>query len=115
MAGGSQYLDITPQGVRLRVRLTPGAGRAAMDGVTPLPDGRLALRLRVAAKPVDGAANAAVIAFLADALRRPKTSLRIAAGQSSRLKSIEIDGDPADLAARIGAWVGPAASEEQAC
>jgi uncharacterized protein YggU (UPF0235/DUF167 family) len=106
MTRGTQVFDVTPDGVRLRVRLTPGAGRAAIDGVAQLPDGRWVLRLRVAAKPVEGAANAAVIALLADALRRPKTSLRIAAGLSSRLKSIEIDGDAADLSARINACAG---------
>ena len=48
--------------------------------------------VRVNAPPVDGAANDAVIAALAEALDVPKRDIRIAAGATSRNKSLEIAG-----------------------
>ena len=97
--------DVAPGGVRLRVRLTPRGGREGLDGVVQLADGRWALKLRVSAPPVDGAANAAVIAFAAKGLGLAKSHLEIVAGQTSRLKSLRIEGDPADLVARLSAWM----------
>jgi uncharacterized protein YggU (UPF0235/DUF167 family) len=48
--------------------------------------------VRVNAPPVDGAANDAVIAALAEALDVPRRDIRIAAGATSRNKSLEIAG-----------------------
>lgn len=50
------------------------------------------LKVRVSAAPSDGAANAAVIALVAKALKRPRSAVRIAAGDSARIKRLEIDG-----------------------
>jgi uncharacterized protein YggU (UPF0235/DUF167 family) len=61
--------------------------------------GQLLLRVALTAPPVDGAANAALIAFLARRLELPKAALRIAAGETGRLKLLEIDIAPARLAA----------------
>jgi hypothetical protein len=98
--------DMTGEGLRLRVRLTPRAGRAAVDGLAQLPDGRWTVRLRVAAPPVEGAANTALIDYLAEALRRPRSSLRIIAGATSRLKTVAIEGDGPALVALVEAWLG---------
>ena len=106
MAMDGPPFDATSDGIRLRVRLTPRGGREAVDGLRQLPDGRWVVALRVMAPPVEGAANDAVVAFVAKALGLPKSRLTIAAGQSSRLKSIQIEGEPGDLAARVTAWVG---------
>ena len=100
--------DVAADGLRLRLRLTPRGGREGLDGVVRLADGRWALKLRVSAPPVDGAANAAVIAFMAKGLGVPRSSLDIVAGQTSRLKSLHLAGDPADLAARLAAWMASA-------
>ncbi len=70
---------------RVTVRLTPRAGRDAIDGW----DGDV-LRARVAAAPSDGAANAALLRLLAKALRVAPTTLTIASGARSRNKTIEI-------------------------
>jgi len=51
------------------------------------------LRLRVAAVPDKGKANAAVIALLAKALGLPKSALSITAGDTARLKTLRIDAD----------------------
>jgi uncharacterized protein YggU (UPF0235/DUF167 family) len=55
----------------LAVRLTPRGGRDAVDGWALDTDGRSYLKVRVASPPVDGAANAALLAFLAKTLKIP--------------------------------------------
>jgi len=72
---------------RVEVRVVPRSPRAAIDGVR---DGRVVVRVN--APPIDGAANAAVIAALAVALGVPKRDIHIAAGATSRNKSVEIAG-----------------------
>jgi uncharacterized protein YggU (UPF0235/DUF167 family) len=72
---------------RLRVRLTPRAGADRVDGIA---DGLL--RVRVSAAPVDGAANEALCRLLAREIGVPRTSVRVAAGATSRVKVVEIDG-----------------------
>lgn len=61
------------------------------------------LRLRVKAVPDKGKANAAAIALLAKALGLPKSAVTLVAGDTARLKTVEIEGDPVLLAARIEA------------
>jgi uncharacterized protein (TIGR00251 family) len=50
------------------------------------------VKVRLAAPPVDGAANAALIEFVADALKVAKSRVRIVSGQTSRRKVVEVDG-----------------------
>ncbi len=76
--------------MRLAVRLTPRGGRDAIDGWAVDGEGRPYLKVRVTAPPVEGAANAALLAFLAKSLGVPKSSLSIASGAGARLKLIEI-------------------------
>jgi uncharacterized protein YggU (UPF0235/DUF167 family) len=65
-----------------------------------LADG--ALRIRLAAAPVDGAANAALLRFLADALDVPRSRLTIVSGEASRRKRIVLEDLPVDdLEARL--------------
>jgi uncharacterized protein (TIGR00251 family) len=79
------------QGVRLRIRVTPRAKKTAFAGIVET-DGRPALAVRLAAPPVDGAANKALVRFLSEALGVPKSAIRILAGDTSRLKTVAIDG-----------------------
>jgi uncharacterized protein (TIGR00251 family) len=51
-----------------------------------------AMLIRLAAPPVDGAANAALVAFLADALGVPRRDVAIVAGEKSRDKRVQIAG-----------------------
>lgn len=93
--------------MRLAVRLTPRGGRDAVDGWATGADGRPFLKARVAAPPVEGEANAALTALLAKALGVSKSSVRIAAGQTGRLKQVEVEGlDPAALTAAFGPQPG---------
>jgi uncharacterized protein YggU (UPF0235/DUF167 family) len=50
------------------------------------------LRVRVAAKPVDGLANEALCRLVADALDVAPSRVAIAGGRSARVKMIEVDG-----------------------
>lgn len=93
--------------MRLAVRLTPRGGRDAVEGWATGADGRPFLKARVAAPPVEGEANAALTVLLARALGVSKSSVRIAAGQTGRLKQVEVEGlDSAALAAAFGPQPG---------
>lgn len=88
---------------RLTVKVTPKGGRDAVEGWTADAAGRPMLKLRVSAAPADGAANAAVIVLIAKALKTPKSSVRIAAGDTARIKRLEIDGlDPEKIVRTFG-------------
>ena len=85
------------------VRVTPNAGADRIEGIETRDDGRAVLRLRVAAVPDKGKANAAVMALLGKALAVPKSSISLLAGETGRLKTLMIAGDGAALAARLRA------------
>jgi uncharacterized protein YggU (UPF0235/DUF167 family) len=88
---------------RLVVRLTPRGGRDAIEGWARDADGRAYLRVRVAAAPVDGAANIALERLIAKTLKRPRGAVRIVAGDHARLKHLEIEGvDETDLRRAFG-------------
>ncbi len=75
---------------RLAIKLTPRANADRIDGWDVDPDGRPVLKVRVRAQPVEGEANAALVAFLAKALGVPRRAVSLARGGQSRLKMIEI-------------------------
>lgn len=71
------------------VRVAPRASKEGLSVETG-PDGAPVVRLRVSAPPVDGAANAAVIAALAKALGLPKSALAIVRGARGRDKLVRV-------------------------
>jgi uncharacterized protein len=71
----------------IEIRVIPRAGRSGFAG---LRDG--ALLVKLAAAPVDGAANDELIALIAKTLRVPKRDVTIIAGERSRTKRIRIAG-----------------------
>jgi uncharacterized protein (TIGR00251 family) len=84
----------------LAVRVSARASRNAIVDV--MTDGTV--RMRIAAPPVDGAANEKLIAFLAEILNISKSRIRIVAGMSGRDKLISVlDMDAATVQARIAA------------
>jgi len=84
--------------VRLQLQVQPRASRTEVAG----PHGG-ALRIRLAAPPVDGEANAELVAFLARRLRVPKAAVTIVRGKSGRRKVVEVAGVSAgDAAAALG-------------
>ncbi len=88
---GEVEIEITGRGVRFGVVVAPRASREAVLGVH---DG--ALKIALTAPPVDGAANEALVAFLARALGVAKRDVRIASGQTGRRKRLEVDGASAE-------------------
>ncbi|WP_292092532.1 DUF167 domain-containing protein [Brevundimonas sp.] len=87
---------------RLPVRLKPGAAIDRIDGWDVDADGRPILKVRVRARPVEGEANAALVACLARALGVPKRDVTLARGGQSRLKMIEVAGlDDENLRSRL--------------
>ena len=91
----------------LHLRVTPNAGADRIEGVEQRDDGTSILRLRVAAVPDRGKANAAVIALLGRALGVPKSAIVVTSGETARLKTVAIAGDGAALAARLEALTSP--------
>ena len=61
-----------------------------MNEIVGVHDG--ALRVRLHAPPVDGAANEALVVFLADRLAVARRLVRIVTGESSRMKTVEVAG-----------------------
>lgn len=80
-------IQVVGDGVRIQVRVQPRASRTALAG--ELGD---AWKVRVAAPPVDGAANSELVRFLADLVGVPKSSVRVIRGRRSRAKTVEIAG-----------------------
>ena len=80
-------------GSRLQLTVTPGAKHTGAEG---LHDG--ALRVRLAAPPVDGKANAQLLVWLAGELGLPRRALRLVRGDTSRRKTVEIDAPPEAVA-----------------
>jgi hypothetical protein len=77
------WLHQTPAGVELHVYVQPRASRDQLVGVQGNE-----LKLRLAAPPVDGAANAACCAFFAKLCKLPKSHVTLVAGESSRHKRL---------------------------
>jgi len=88
-------------GVALNVRLTPKGGRDAIDGIEHMADGRSVLKVRVAAPPSEGEANAALLRLIARRLGVAPRDVKLAAGATSRLKRLTIAGDAAALIAKL--------------
>ena len=88
----------------LAVRVTPRAKKTALAGIGADADGRPHLAIRLAAPPVDGAANDALIRFLAADLGLPRSAVRIVAGDTSRIKQIRLEGA---TEADLKAWLAP--------
>jgi uncharacterized protein YggU (UPF0235/DUF167 family) len=87
------------------VRVTPRSARDGVEGVTDGVDGP-ALKVRVRAITDRGAANRAVETVLADWLGIARSSVSVAAGGKSRLKALEVAGEPADLQRLLRARLG---------
>jgi uncharacterized protein (TIGR00251 family) len=88
------WLEARANGYTLALHVQPGARRTAVVG----PHGAR-LKLAVASPPVDGRANAALIAFLAERFGVPRARVTVLAGANSREKRVSVDTDlPLDAA-----------------
>lgn len=80
---------------RLSLKVVPGASRDEIAG-----QHGDAIRVKLRAPPVDGRANEALLAFLAERLQLRTSALRLVTGEKSRLKIVAISGIGADDARR---------------
>lgn len=80
-------IDVGATALRVRVHVQPRASRNEIVGLHGA-----ALKVRLQAPPVEGAANEALAALIADRLGLPRRAVRIVAGATSRSKTIEIEG-----------------------
>jgi uncharacterized protein (TIGR00251 family) len=91
------FLQVQKDGVRLAIKVLPRASRTEIGA--PLGN---ELKIKVAAPPVDSAANDALVRFLAEKLDCPRGSIQLVRGHTSRHKIVEISGlSPGDVLARL--------------
>jgi uncharacterized protein (TIGR00251 family) len=84
---GAEMIQESPKGVTLTVYVQPKAARTEYVG---MHGG--ALRFRVTAPPVEGAANEALCVYLAERFGLPKSAVAVLAGQGSRRKRVLLRG-----------------------
>jgi len=97
MSDVTDLYDVHDGAVVLRVHVSPGAGRSAVTG----RHGD-AVKIRVAAPPVDGRANAALVELLATELGLKAADVTLVAGETARAKRFRLGGlDPDDADAAV--------------
>ena len=88
-------IEGTRTGIRLTLRVQPRASRTELAG----RHGD-ALKVRIAAPPVDGVANEALLRFLADRLQVPRAAVTLASGSAGRNKVVTVAGIGVEAAER---------------
>ncbi len=84
----SEWLRVAADGrITLTLHIQPGAKKTEFAGLHGD-----ALKIRLAAPPVDGKANEALIKFVAETLKLPKSAVNLKSGQTSRRKILEVSG-----------------------
>jgi uncharacterized protein (TIGR00251 family) len=107
MSGLSDAITDHAEGTVLAIVVAPRSSKTGVDRVEAN-----AVRIRVAAPPVDGAANTALLRYLAEVFDRPKSSVRLISGATGKRKRVLIEGrSPADVAARIQRLLAPASAK----
>lgn len=93
----SDWLRVAADGrVTLTLHIQPGAKKTEFAGLHGD-----ALKIRLAAPPVDGKANEALLRFVAETLGLPKAAVALKSGHTSRRKVLEVHGTTADAIARL--------------
>jgi uncharacterized protein (TIGR00251 family) len=91
-------VEVRGASIRVHVHVQPRASRSEVVGTHGA-----ALKVRLLAPPVDGAANEALVALLAEELGVPRRDVRIVHGATSRTKVVEIEGTTADAVRALAA------------
>jgi uncharacterized protein (TIGR00251 family) len=92
------HVEVRGSSVRVSVHVQPRASRSEIIGLHGA-----ALKVRLQAPPVEGAANEALVALLAERLGVARRSVRVIAGLSSRAKTVEVDGTTEDAVRALAA------------
>lgn len=82
--------------ITLTLHIQPGAKKTEFAGLHGD-----ALKIRLAAPPVDGKANEALVKFVAEVLGLPKSAVNLKSGQTSRRKVLEVIGSDSQAIARL--------------
>ena len=82
--------------ITLTLHIQPGAKKTEFAGLHGD-----ALKIRLAAPPVDGKANEALVKFVAETLKLPKSAVNLKSGQTSRRKVLEVVGTTSEAVGRI--------------
>jgi len=91
-------VEVRGSTVRVSVHVQPRATRSEIVGLHGA-----ALKVRLQAPPVDGAANEALVTLLAERLGVARRAVRVVAGASSRAKTVEVDGTTEDAVRALAA------------
>ena len=91
-------VEVRGSAVRVSVHVQPRATRSEIVGLHGA-----ALKVRLQAPPVDGAANEALVTLLAKRLGVARRAVRVVAGASSRAKTVEVDGITEDAVRALAA------------
>ncbi len=83
----TSWIEESAEGVRIALHVQPRASRTEATGLHGD-----ALRIRLAAPPVDGAANRELVTWLARRLRVPKSAIRVERGETGRRKLVSVRG-----------------------
>jgi uncharacterized protein (TIGR00251 family) len=98
----ADWLRETPDGsLLLALHIQPGARQTGFAGL----HGE-AMKLRLAAPPVEGRANAALCAFLAEFCGVPKSAVTLVSGETSRAKRVRVERAAPAAVARLRALAG---------
>lgn len=81
------WLTVQPTGIRLTLHVQPGARKSEVAG-----EHGEALKIRLAAPPVEGKANAELLRWLADYLGVPRKAVTLLSGERNRHKIVAVDG-----------------------
>ncbi|MBK7723573.1 MAG: DUF167 domain-containing protein [Austwickia sp.] len=92
--------------MNITVRVRPGASRTRVGGRYEPGSGPVQLGVAVTARAVDGAANRAVIAAVAEAFCVRPREVELVSGATARSKVLRIGGDDSDLADRLRELLG---------
>ena len=94
--------------MRITLYIQPGAAKTGLNGVR---EGMV--RLRVSARPLDNAANSAVVEFIAKTLGLANSSVKIVSGERSRIKTVQFDESKVKRLDKIRLFVSNLNSSER--
>ncbi|MCE3263132.1 MAG: hypothetical protein K0R43_2211 [Pseudoduganella sp.] len=90
------WCSALPGGVRLAVQIQPNARKTEVVGVLDA-----ALKIKLAAQPIEGKANEALVKWLAGALGVPRSAVTLTHGQTNKKKLLEVAGVTLEDVARL--------------
>jgi uncharacterized protein len=90
VSDADEFVKDVSDGCTVNVRVQPGAKRDAVIGIHAN-----AVKVTLSAPPLDGKANEALIAFIAERLRLPRARVALVTGAASRSKMLRITGKSA--------------------